>query len=245
VKRILFIATAAFLCMLTPCRAGFFDSFVNEVISSSPQQDALDNSTIVKGLKEALAAGTERAVKEVARPDGYFGNELIRILLPGRLQQAANLLSEFGYREQVDGLVLSMNRAAERAAPVAAGFFGDAIRQMTVEDARGILDGGETAATAFFERKTRVRLVEAFKPTVSRQMAQLGTARAYQELVGRYEAVVPLAAMAGMPSLDLDDYVTGRALDGLFTMVGAEEKKIRKNPAAQTTDLLRKVFGGR
>jgi len=243
-KRILLLVPVALLCLLSPCRAGFLDTLLNEVISSSPQQNALDNNTVVKGLKEALATGTERAVKEVARPDGYFGNELIRILLPGRVQQAANLLREFGYQEQIDELVLSMNRAAEKAAPIAAGFFGDAIRQMTVEDAQGILNGGDTAATAYFEKKTRSRLTEAFMPTVSKNMAQLGTVRAYREMLGKYEAI-PLASLAGVPSLDLDDYVTGKALDGLFTMVGEEEKKIRTNPAAQTTDLLRKVFGGR
>ena len=134
--------------MFSPCQAGFLDELVNEIKAPGAQNDSLDNNTVVKGLKEALATGTERAVKEVARPDGYFGNELIKILLPGKIQQAASILGEFGYQQQVDELVLSMNRAAEKAAPIAAGFFGDAIRQMTVEDANGILNGGDTAATA-------------------------------------------------------------------------------------------------
>ena len=242
-KRILFFAQIALLLMFSPCQAGFLDEFVEEIITPSSQSGSLDNNTVVKGLKEALATGTERAVKEVARPDGYFGNELIKILLPGKMQQAASILSEFGYQQQVDELVLSMNRAAEKAAPIAAGFFGDAIRQMTVEDANGILNGGDTAATAFFEKKTRLQLTDAFKPTVTKNMEQLGTVRAYKDLIGKYKTV-PLLALAGAPSLDLDDYVTAKALDGLFKMVGAEEKKIRTNPAAQTTDLLRKVFGG-
>ena len=244
VKRILFFAQLALLLMFSPCQAGFFDDLVNEIITPGTQSDSLDNSTIVKGLKEALATGTERAVKEVAKPDGYFGNELIKILLPGKIQQAASILGEFGYQQQVDELVLSMNRAAEKAAPIAAGFFGDAIRQMSVEDAKGILNGGDTAATAFFEKKTRLQLTDAFKPTVSKKMEQLGTVRAYKDMIGKYKAV-PLLALAGAPSLDLDDYVTAKALDGLFKMVGEEEKKIRTNPAAQTTDLLRKVFGNR
>ena len=243
-KRILLFATATLLSLLSPCQAGFFDDLSREVLPAVQPQSALDNSTIVKGLKEALATGTERAVTEVAKPDGYFGNQLIKILLPDKIQQAANLLSKVGYQKQVDEFVLSMNRAAEKAAPRAASFFGDAIRQMTVEDARGILSGGDTAATTFFEKKTRSRLFDAFKPTVSTSMDQVGTARAYKEMIGTYETV-PLASLAGTPSLDLDAYVTNKALDGLFKMVGEEEKKIRSNPAAQTTDLLRKVFGSK
>ena len=230
------------LAIVMPCQAGFWDDLSHEVIAPVRPDSSLDNSTVVKGLKEALATGTERAVTSVARPDGYFGNQLIKILLPGQLQQAAHLLGQLGYQQQVDELVLSMNRAAEKAAPKAARFFGDAIRQMTVEDAKGILNGGDTAATKFFEHKTRAKLFEAFRPSVTNSMNQLGTARAYKEMVGTYEAL-PLAALTGKTSLDLDSYVTNKALDGLFTMVGEEEKKIRTDPAARTTALLRTVFG--
>ena len=239
-----FVVVATLLFMRSPCQAGFLDDFLHEVLPSTQQQNSLDNNTIVKGLKEALATGTERAVAAVARPDGYFGNQMIKILLPDKIQRAANLLREVGYQEQVDELVLSMNRAAEKAAPRAAGFFGDAIRGMTVEDANGILNNGDTAATDFFEKKTRSRLFDDFKPSVSKSMEQVGTVRAYKKMIGKYETV-PLASLAGLPSLDLDAYVTNKALDGLFKMVGEEEKKIRTNPAAQTTDLLRKVFGNK
>ena len=238
------LAFATLLVSLSPCRAGFFDDLSHKVFSSPAAQGSLDDSTVVKGLKEALATGTERAVTEVAKPDGYFGNQLIKILLPPKVQQAANVLGAIGYQQQVDELVLSMNRAAEKAAPKAASFFGDAIRQMTVEDAKGILSGGDTAATQYFEKKTRSQLFDAFKPAVTTSMDQVGTARAYKEMIGKYESA-PLASLAGIPSLDLDSYVTNKALDGLFTMVGQEEKKIRTNPAAQTTDLLKKVFGGK
>lgn len=230
--------------MFSPCHAGFFDDLSSEVLTELQPQKSLDNSTIIKGLKEALASGTERAVTAVAKPDGYFGNQLIKILLPDKLQQAADILGKVGYQQQVDEFVLSMNRAAEKAAPRAAGFFGDAIRKMTVEDAKGILNGGDTAATRFFEKKTRMQLFEAFKPAVAKSMNQVGTARAYKEMIGKYESV-PLMSLTGAPSLDLDTYVTNKALDGLFIMVGDEEKKIRTNPAAQTTDLLRKVFGSK
>lgn len=243
-KRIIGFACVTLQFSLVPCQAGVLDDLTREVIPSMQGQSALDDGTVVKGLKEALATGTERAVKQVARPDGYFGNQLIKILLPAKLQKAADLLGTVGYKKQVDELVLSMNRAAEKAAPKAAGYFGDAIRQMTFEDARGILSGGDTSATRFFEKKTRARLFDAFKPTVSESMGQVGTVRAYKEMIGNY-GKLPMASMLGTPSLDLDKYVTDKALDGLFTVLGQEEKKIRTNPAARTTDILRTVFGGR
>lgn len=230
--------------MFSPSHAGFFDDLSSEVLTKLHPQKSLDDSTVVKGLKEALASGTERAVTAVARPDGYFGNQQIKILLPGKLQQASDILVKIGYQQQVDEFVQSMNRAAEKAAPRAAGIFGDAIRRMTVDDAKGILSGDDTAATRFFEKNARSQLFEEFKPTVATIMNQVGTARAYKEMIGKYEAV-PFMSLAGTPSLDLDAYVTNKALDGLFIMVGDEEKKIRTNPAARTTDLLRKVFGSK
>ena len=242
-NRSLCLTSAMLLFITSPCQAGFFDDLSRELLPSLQEQASLDNSTIVKGLKEALATGTERAVTEVARPDGYFGNRLIKILLPDKVQQAADILGRIGYQQQVDEFVLSMNRAAEKAAPRAASFFGDAIRQMTVEDAKGILSGGDTAATKFFENKTRQQLFETFKPAVAKSMDQVGTARTYKEMIGTYDTI-PLASLVGAPSLDLDTYVTNKALDGLFIMVGEEEKKIRTNPTARTTDLLRKVFAG-
>ncbi len=243
-KRTLCFAFATLFFMLSPCHAGFFDDLSRKVFPALQQQNSLDNSTIIKGLKEALATSTERAVAEVAKPDGYFGNQLIKILLPDKVQQVADLLGKVGYKQQVDEFVLSMNRAAEKAGPKAANFFGDAIRQITVEDAKGILSGGETAATKFFEKKTRSQLFDAFKPSVAKSMDQVGTVSVYKEMIGKYETI-PFSSMLGTPSLDLDTYVTNKALDGLFIMVGEEEKKIRTNPAAQTTDLLRKVFGSK
>ena len=243
-KRQLFFAVSIFLLMSSPCQAGFFEDLSRELFPSLEKQISLDNSTIVKGLKEALATGTERAISEVAKPDGYFGNQLIKILLPEKIRNAADLLAKIGFQQQVDEFVLSMNRAAEKSAPRAAGFFGDAIRQMTVEDAKGILNGGDTAATQFFEKNTRSKLYQAFKPAVAKSMDQVGTVRVFKELIAKYETI-PFASLAGAPSLDLDAYVTNKALDGLFIMVGEEEKKIRTNPAARTTDLLRKVFGSK
>lgn len=198
-----------------------------------------DAQTDVAGIKEALAVGTERAVAGLSRRDGYFGNQAVKILMPASIQKVADVARMAGFQRQVDDFVLSMNRAAEAAVPMASRFFGDAIRDMTLDDARGILAGGDTAATEFFRGKTQDKLFAAFRPVVSKKVDEVGATRAYKDMIGRYEKV----PLVGRQSLDLDDYVTGKALDGLFLMVGEEEKKIRANPAARTTDLLKKVFG--
>ena len=207
--------------------------------TAPPGAGAPDDRTSASGIKEALAVGTENAVKSLSRPNGYFGNQAVKILLPPSIQKVGTIARAAGFQKQVDEFVLSMNQAAEAAAPVAAQHFGDAIREMTLEDARAILTGGNTAATDFFRAKTRDKLYAAFKPTVSQKVGEVGTTRAYQDLVGQLQNV----PMMGKQSLDLDDYVTNKALDGLFYMVGEEEKKIRTNPAARTTDLLKSVFG--
>ncbi|HOP39544.1 MAG TPA: DUF4197 domain-containing protein [Geobacteraceae bacterium] len=247
-KRTCGLVFVTLLFFLSPCQAGVLDKLDWQMkdfpLSAVGRQVSLDDTTIVKGLKEALATGTERAITEVARPDGYFGNSLIKILLPDKVQRVAELLGSVGYQKQVDEFVLSMNRAAEAAAPKAASFFGDAIRDMTVEDARGILAGGDTAATRFFEKKLRSKLFDSFKPVIADSMGQVGTVRYYKNMMGTY-GNLPLASMLGVPSLDLDSYVTNKALDGLFTMVGQEEKKIRTNPAARTSEILQTVFGGK
>lgn len=237
-KRLLFSAIIVLVFPVMACQAGFFDDLTRQVMPSL-QQNSLDDGTIVKGLKEALATGTDRAVKAVAKPDGYFGNQLIKIMMPEKIQRVADLLGKIGFQPQVDEFVLSMNRAAEKAAPQAAGYFADALKEMSFDDARGILKGGDTAATEFFKRKTSDKLYNAFKPIVTKSMGEVGVTRSYQEMMGKYESL----PFVSKESLDLDHYVTNKSLDGLFTMLGEEEKKIRTNPAARTTDLLRKVFG--
>lgn len=198
-----------------------------------------NDKTDAAGIKEALAVGTERAVASLGRENGYFGNAAVKILMPSSLQKVAEFARMAGYQKQVDEFILSMNRAAEAAAPLAGKIFGDAIRAMTLDDVRGILTGGDTAATEFFKRKTHTQLYDAFKPVVSKKVDEVGTTRAYKDLVGRVGSV----PMVGTQSLDLDDYVTRKSLDGLFLVLGQEEKKIRTNPAARTTDLLKTVFG--
>jgi hypothetical protein len=207
--------------------------------AAGPSAGAGDEKTNAAGIKEALAVGTERAVNSLSQVNGYFGNAAVKILMPSGVQKVAEVARMAGYQKQVDEFILSMNRAAEAAAPLAARYFGDAIREMTLEDVRGILTGGDTAATDFFRRKTHDKLYSAFKPVVSQKVGEVGATRAYKDMMGRYESV----PMMGKQSLDLDDYVTNKSLDGLFYMVGQEEKKIRTNPAARTTDLLKSVFG--
>ncbi|HPO20395.1 MAG TPA: DUF4197 domain-containing protein [Rubrivivax sp.] len=198
-----------------------------------------DDKTDAAGLKEALAVGTERAVASLGRANGYFGNAAVKLLMPSSLQKVAEVARMAGYQKQVDEFILSMNRAAEAAAPKAASIFGDAIRAMSFEDVRGILIGGDTAATDFFRAKTSDKLYAALEPVVSKKVDEVGATKAYKAMIGQYEAV----PMVSKKSLDLDHYVTEKALAGLFYMLGQEEKSIRTNPAARTTDLLKKVFG--
>jgi hypothetical protein len=198
-----------------------------------------DDKTGAAGIKEALAVGTERAVQNLSAKDGYFGNAAVKILMPPKIQKVADVARAAGYQKQVDEFVLSMNRAAEAAAPLASRYFGDAIRDMTLQDVQGILRGGDTAATDFFSSKTRDKLYAAFKPTVAQKVNEVGATRAYKDMMDRYEKV----PLMGSQSLDLDDYVTNKSLDGLFHVVAEEERKIRTNPAARTTDLLKTVFG--
>ena len=202
---------------------------------------SLGEVKIGQALKQALQIGTENAVKLTGRPDGYFRNEAIKILLPDRLKSLEQGLRVVGYGPKVDELVLGMNRAAEQAAPAAKQIFWDAIGDMTIDDARHILDGADTAATDYFKGKTTARLTTAFKPIVDKSMSQVGVTRQYDELLGRAR----LIPFLDVERFDLDNYVVGKALDGLFHVVGDEEKKIRTNPAARVTDLLREVFGRR
>jgi hypothetical protein len=226
-----------FLFSATSLQAGMLDDVMKRLGSSA--KGGPDESTTAAGLKEALSIGTENAVKDVSRLDGYFGNQAIKILMPDKIQKVADVLGKLGYQKQVDEFVLSMNRAAEKAAPKALSIFVDAIKAMTIEDARKILEGGDTAATEFFKQKTHDKLYAAFKPVISSSMNEVGTTRSYKEMMGKYDSIPFMSKQ----SLDLDHYVTNKSLDGLFYMVGQEEKKIRTDPAARVTDLLKTVFG--
>ncbi len=198
----------------------------------------LDDATVGSGLKEALQVASGRAVASGSRADGFLGNQLIRIALPSQLGPMAQALRLVGYGGQLDALEVGMNRAAEQASGEAKEVFLDAIGKMTLQDVQGILKGGDTAATEYFRRQTSDTLRVRFRPIVARKLEGIGLYDQYNQLLGTY-AALPLA---GKPNLDLDDYVTEKGLDGLFTLLGQEEQAIRRNPAARTTDLLQKVF---
>lgn len=219
--------------------------------TSSKNATRLPEADVVHGLKEALATGTTRAIKKLGRKDGFWGDPAVRIPLPGRLQSVARLARQLGQGDKVDAFRLSMNRAAEKAVPEVADVFGDAIRQMTLKDARGILNGGDHAATDYFRRVAGPKLAERIRPIVARATDSVGVTHRYKALLagsegGTLGSALSLLGQSGREKdLDLDTYVTDQALNGLFKTLGNEEKAIRKDPAARTTDLLKKVFGGR
>ena len=202
------------------------------------QQSSLPDVKVDAGLKQALQVATEKSVSLTGRPNGYFSNQAIKILMPKKLQTVESGLRMVGYGPQVDEFVLSMNRAAEQAAPAAKKIFIDAITSMTFDDAKKILSGGNTSATEFFKAKTTDQLTVAFRPVVDKTMAKTGVVQQYKALMGRFDAIPFVQSQ----TFDIDGYVTGKALDGLFHVVGEQETLIRTNPAARTTELLREVF---
>jgi hypothetical protein len=212
-----------------------------KTLGGGEKGSGLSDVKIGSGLKEALKIGTENAVGFTGKKDGFFLNQAIKILMPEKLRTFEKGLRAAGYGPQVDELVLSMNRSAEKATPFAKQIFWDAIGEMTFDDVKKIFSGNDTAATDYFKGKTTNKLTDVFKPIVSNSMNEVGVTRQYKELVGRYESI----PFVKKESFDLDHYVVTKALDGLFHMVGEEETKIRKNPTARTTDLLKEVFGSK
>jgi hypothetical protein len=198
----------------------------------------LSEEKIVSGLREALEVGTAKAVALTGRHDGFLKNEAIRILLPPKLQAVGKGMRLLGMGEQVDDLEIGMNRAAEQATPQAKQIFLAALKKMTFDDARGILTGNETAATDYFRRTSSADLAAAFTPIVHRSLERVGVVHQYDQVIKTAPGASVLAS-----DFDLDKYVVEKTLDGVFYVLGAEESKIRKDPAAQTTELLKEVFG--
>jgi hypothetical protein len=218
---------------------GFPGDAIMRSVLSSPDS-ALDERTVAAGLKEALRIGTDRTVSSTARVDGFLANALIRIVLPDQLAPMGGMLRTVGLGSQVDALEVSMNRAAELAAGEAREIFVDAISRMTLTDAFNILNGGDSAATTYFRDRTEDTLRNRFRPVINQKMNEVGLYRLYGQLVAAYTAI-PLATE---PPINLSDYVTEKSLDGLFAILAQEETRIRRDPAARTTELLRKVFSG-
>lgn len=196
---------------------------------------------LAEGLKEALKVGTGNAVDVVSKLDGFYKNEAIKILLPQQFQDVEKLLKKAGLNEVVDNFEVSMNRAAEKASSSAADVFIEAITAMTIDDAVAIFTGKNNAATLYFQEKMTEPLTAKFTPIVETAMAEVGVTRVYQEFEKTVTGLMPLG-LGDTFKLDLTQYVTEKALDGLFSMVAQEEKKIRENPEARVTELLKKIF---
>jgi hypothetical protein len=201
--------------------------------------DAVTNQEAASGLKSALEQGSSAAVDLLGKTDGFLGNKAVKIPLPGSLKKYEKLMRGVGMGKYADELILTMNRAAEAAVPEAKKLFVDAIKKMSPKDAKGILSGGQTSGTDYFKRTTSDQLREKFLPIVKSATAKV-------QLAETYNSYAQKGAQFGLVSKEnanLDDYVTQKALDGLFYMVAEEEKKIRQNPLQAGSDIVKKVFG--
>lgn len=196
------------------------------------------------GMREALAKGVDQAVRQLGRKDGFLGDQLVRIAVPKKMQKLAKTARKLGADKYVDAFEVSMNRAAEKAVPLAAGIFADAVREMSVDDALAIVGGSGDAATQYFRKVSDERLEAAFLPVVSQAMDETDVAKAYKKLGKKAGGLGGLLGGSDTDA-DLDRYVTRKAMDGLYYYVAEKEKAIRKNPLAQGSDLLRRVFGKR
>lgn len=199
----------------------------------------LSNKEATAGLKAALDKGAASAIALLGTTNGFLGNDRVRIPLPGYLNDAAGLLRTLGQGQQVDELITAMNRGAEAAVPKAKALLTRAVQNMTVEDAKGILTGGNTAVTDFFASKTRAGLGAEFLPIVTQATQKLGLANKYNQLAGKGAEL----GLVKKEDANIQQYVTTKALDGLYLMIGEEEKKIRQNPMAYGSAILSKVFG--
>ena len=232
--------TAILVLCLCSAASAQLDQILKEADHALERRDVSDlsDSKIISGLKQALQISTGKAVAATGKPDGFLKNEAIKIVLPPKLQTVGQGLRMLGMGSRVDEFEVGMNRAAEQATPQAKAIFLSSLKKMTFDDARHILTGNDTAATDYFKRTSSADLTTAFTPIVHQSMERVG-------VVAQYDRVMKDAPAASFLSngFDLDKYIVCKTLDGLFYMLGQEEKKIRKDPAAQTTDLLKEVFG--
>jgi len=220
----------------------FLAGFAAAVIAAMPpamaQLDRISNREAVAGLKAALEKGSHAAVATLGRPDGFLRNPRVRIPLPDSLARAERLMRRVGMGEHADELIVTMNRAAEAAVPEAQALLVDAVKKMTVQDAKGILTGGDTAGTDYFKRTTRKQLHDRFIPIVKKATAKVGVAQKYNEYAEKGASL----GVVKKEDANLDEYVTQKALDGLYFMVAEEEKKIRKDPVSAGRAIISKVF---
>ena len=200
---------------------------------------SISNTDATNGLKQALTDGSAAAVSKLGTAGGFLDNPKVKIPLPPALQRIESALRFAGMRKQADDLVVAMNRAAEAAVPEAKTLLVDSVRQMSVQDAKGILTGGDTAATDYFRRTTQTQLTQRFLPIVKKATDQVGLAEQYNSLAGQ-------ASQLGLLKKDqstVEGYVTQKALDGLYVMIAEQEKALRQNPLGATSDIVKRVFG--
>jgi hypothetical protein len=230
-------ATADWRSLLKEATTVGTDLLSDQVASSNAA--SLDNNTLISGLKQALDIGTRNAIENVGQPGGYMANDLIRIPLPPALDKVSSLMRQVGLSAQADQFEQSINRAAEKAALQAKEILLSAIQNMSIDDATKVLNGSDNAATEYFKTQTSAQLTQLFKPTIQSSLNNAGSTKYYNDLSQKI-AAVPIVGQ--QVNVDLPDYVTQQALEGLFAVIALEEKKIRENPAARTTELLKKVF---
>lgn len=243
--RLLLTGLLVYLTASTAVLAGWSDYLdqlkesVNIPAETAPAVNLTD-AEMVSGLKQALDKGTRFAVDSLGRDGGFLNNSAVKIPMPDSLSWVEKSLRTLHQDELADEFIGTMNHAAEQAVPEAAAIFGDAIQDMSMEDAQGILTGPDDAATQYFRSNTEAALTARMRPIVEDATARAGVTSAYKSMTARAGGMTSLLPAA---STDLDGYVTGKTLDGLFLMIAAEERKIREDPLARSTDLLKKVFG--
>lgn len=232
-----FLASMLLMLLGVSCETTSVTQTLTRVLQQTGGGETLSLQEIVAGLREALTVGSKQAISQVSRPGG-FSKSTLRIPAPRPLKKPIKALRKIGMGRLADQFEDRMNLAAEQAAAKATPIFLDAVRQMTFADAKKILYGSKTAATDYFRKKTETRLRTSFAPIVRQQMNRLGTVKVYQDLVTRYQALPFTSA----PKFNLENYVVDKTMDGLFATLAGEEAKIRQDPAARTTQLLRRVF---
>lgn len=234
-----FITFGLFLCMIPSVS---FSQITLPKILSKKSSSGVSQDEAGKGIKEALAQGVTNAVLNLNKTDGFFGNEFYKMLLPPDAKKIESTLRNLGMGAQVDKAILSINRGAEDAVGFAKPIFMDALKEMTLADALNILRGPKDAATNYFKEKTKQKLIAAFLPSVKTSLDKTDATKHYSEIVTTYNKL-PTTFKKVNP--DLPDYVVGKAVDALFDQVAREEANIRENPLARTSDILKKVFGGK
>lgn len=238
-KKLVYLSIASFLAINATAQLPKISiPKINNPLKPNTNKDTLSNNTVIAGLKEALQVGINKGTQQLSAVDGFFGNAALKILMPPEAVKVEQSLRKLGMNKQVDDAILNMNRAAEDATKQAAPIFIDAIKGMSFTDAFAILRGGDNAATNFLQNKTTAALTTAFRPVIETALNKIDATKHWNTIFSNYNR---FALQKVNP--DLTAYVTEKALQGIFLQLAIEEGKIRKDPMARTTDILKTVFG--